>query len=226
MNIAFDLETTGIDPFSDVPVSYAFVQYDGEYYIDYVNPGRDIPEGVIEIHHITNAMTDLAPSLALSMNLVIARLNNYWAHGDTIVGMNVSYDLTMVHSLSKRLDLPELQVGKVLDILVIDRHFDKWRKGSRKLQNLADYYQVELVDAHSALGDCKATLDILDRMYLKYPELKSLFGTYDTNILRMWYRFWLKDYNHYLLESNQPLVPIGRYSWPIHTTHGIEKTND
>ena len=44
--VAFDLETTGVDPFSDVPVSYAIVSSDLKM-VELINPGCSIPEGLV-----------------------------------------------------------------------------------------------------------------------------------------------------------------------------------
>lgn len=217
MNIAFDLETTGIDPFNDVPVSYAMVQDDGVYYSQYINPGRDIAPEATKIHGITDDMARQGEILLLAIARIIRQLNTYWANGDVIVGMNVSYDLTMIAAQAKKLDLPELEVGTVLDVLVIDRHCDKWRKGSRKLQSLADYYKVELTEAHTAEADCQACLSILDKMYVHYPYLKNVDFT-NNKTLESWYRRWLIDYSKHLVETGNKPIPVGRYKWPIHST--------
>src|SRR5580700_10696910 len=54
--LGFDLETTGIDRFSDVPVSYALVRVEGAQVVQrdtwLVDPGREIPDGATAIHGI------------------------------------------------------------------------------------------------------------------------------------------------------------------------------
>jgi DNA polymerase-3 subunit epsilon len=56
--LAFDFETTGVDRFTDVPVSYAMVTVVGGARVaissGLVDPGRDIPTGATEVHGITN----------------------------------------------------------------------------------------------------------------------------------------------------------------------------
>ena len=55
--LGFDFETTGVDRFNDVPVSYALVHVvDGVVDTSWsglVDPGRDIPEGATAVHGIS-----------------------------------------------------------------------------------------------------------------------------------------------------------------------------
>ena len=80
--LGFDLETTGVDRFFDVPVSFALVTVvDGgvvERRTSLVDPGREIPEGATAIHGITSerARADgmaLADAVALLADAIVAR---------------------------------------------------------------------------------------------------------------------------------------------------------
>lgn len=210
--VAFDLETTGIDPFKDIPVSYAFVGGDLRI-VEYCNPGRSIPSGATAIHKITDSMVSNATPIDSAIEFVIESLHTIWLQGDIICGMNVSYDLTMVATLARRLGL-EFGMGPVVDILVLDRHYDKWRKGSRNLTAMCNHYGVSLDNAHSAEFDCKATLDILSAMRERYEFGFSLKGNEQ---LRAWYRDWLKGYSEYLVKQGKEPIPKGRYEWPVHS---------
>ena len=161
--IAFDLETTGIDPFTDVPVSWALGNKTG-----LINPCRPIPEGASAIHGITDDMVVNAEPLVNSIFMLRDALENYWQIGKIIIGMNVSYDLTMVQSVCQRFGT-FLVVGPVFDVLVIDRHFDKYRKGSRNLTNLCKHYGIVLENAHTSEADANACTLILDKQIEMYP---------------------------------------------------------
>src|SRR5580698_3334954 len=56
--LAFDLETTGIDRFNDVPVSYALVLVRAGVvaysWSDLIDPGREIPADATAVHGITS----------------------------------------------------------------------------------------------------------------------------------------------------------------------------
>ncbi|MGH9046617.1 MAG: exonuclease domain-containing protein, partial [Acidimicrobiales bacterium] len=77
--LCFDLETTGVDRFNDVPVSLALVRMvDGvpvQRTVELVNPGRAIPPGATAVHGIT---TEDARRLGLplqdAVGMVVASL--------------------------------------------------------------------------------------------------------------------------------------------------------
>lgn len=225
--IAFDLETTGVDPFSDAPVSFGFVervaseretrfQRDGGY----VNPGVPIPAGATSIHGITDEMVAEATPVLAAVESIAERLSGHWNDGDAIVGMNVAYDLSMIDSLCRRLGLATLEerggIGTVIDVLVLDRHYDKWRKGGRKLTDLCRHYGVDLDNAHSAADDAEASLIVFEAIRTKYPAFEAIPVT-DLNVtIRTWYQDWLASFSLYLEKKGETPIAQGRYEWPIH----------
>jgi DNA polymerase-3 subunit epsilon len=225
--VGFDLETTGVSSFRDVPVSFGFVEHvrstagvETRTEGGYVNPGVAIPAGASAIHGITNEMVSDAPALKEAVEAIAQRLGSIWATGGVIVGMNVSYDLTMIDSLCQRLATATLEqrgtVGPVLDILILDRHFDKWRKGTRKLNDLCLHYDVTLTGAHSAVEDAEASLSVLEEMQRQYPAIGELPVSAINDTSRAWYQEWLTSFSSYLEKRGEGPVNIGRYEWPIH----------
>ena len=223
--IGFDLETTGINSFQDVPVSYGFVERSEDARGSlmeqaYVNPGVPIPAGASAIHGITDGMVSEATPLDEAVEVLADRLAKHWANGDVIVGMNVSYDLTMVDSLCRRLGLATLSdrsdVGAVVDVLVLDRHFDKWRKGGRKLTDLCHHYDVTLGNAHSAAHDAEASLVVLEVVRSRYPQVDRIPVADLSVTIRAWYQEWLSSFSEYLERKGETPIPLGRYEWPIH----------
>lgn len=224
--IAFDLETTGVDCFTDAPVSFAFVERrarDGavDVVIDegLVNPGRPIPRGASAVHGITDAMVADAPVLDSSIRIISERLASIWSSGGAILGMNVAYDLTMVDVLCRRLGLASLEehgIGAVIDVLILDRHLDRWRRGPRKLTDLCVHYGVELSDAHSAAADAEASLCIYEAMLRDKPELAELAKERSNETQRGWYREWLTSFSSYLEKKGEAPIGTGRYAWPLH----------
>lgn len=223
--IGFDLETTGVNPFQDVPVSYGFVERSEVASASlmehaYVNPGVAIPTGATAIHGITDEMVSDATPLDEAVEVLADRLAKHWANGDVIVGMNVAYDVTMVDSLCRRLGRPTLcdrsDVGAVVDVLVLDRHFDKWRKGGRKLIDLCRHYGVTLGHAHSAAHDAEASLLVLEVIRSRFPQFDRI-PTEDLGVATgAWYREWLSSFSRYLEEKGEAPIAPGRYTWPIH----------
>jgi DNA polymerase-3 subunit epsilon len=225
--VGFDLETTGISSFNDAPVSYGFVehQHDSTGVLSvseggYVNPGMAIPEGASAIHGITDDMVADAPLLRETIEHIAERIAWIWNQGGVIVGMNVGYDLTMVDALCRRLGLSALDergsVGPVMDVLVLDRHYDKWRKGSRKLTDLCLHYGVTLGNAHSASADAEASLEVFEALVRKYPQIPRIPYRKINTTLRTWYQEWLTSFSTYLEKKGEAPITIGRYAWPIH----------
>ena len=103
-----------------------------------------------------------------------------------------------------------------MDILVLDRHFDKWRKGSRKLTDLCLNYGVTIESAHSAAADAAASLLVFESMIAKYPAIESIPGSEINATLRAWYQEWLSSFSSYLERKGEAPVDAGRYEWPIH----------
>lgn len=55
---------------------------------------------------------------------------------------------------------------------MLDRSVDRYRKGKRRLENLAEHYGVADDDSfHNAEADVLATLRVLGAMLRRYPEL-------------------------------------------------------
>ena len=225
--VGFDLETTGVSSFRDFPVSYGFVQHvrdanEVSMHVEggYVNPGVAIPPGASAIHGITDDMVTDAMALRDAVETIVDKLVSVWSSGEVIVGMNVGYDLTMVDSLCRRLAIPTLEersnIGGVMDILVLDRHFDKWRKGARKLGDLCRHYGVTLEGAHGAVEDAEASLMVLEAMTAVFPEIERIPVADISGTLRTWYQEWLTSFSSYLEEKGEAPIEAGRYAWPIH----------
>lgn len=221
-HLAFDLETTGVDSFRDVPVSFGFVVVDDagrRREGGLVNPGLPIPPAATAIHAITNEMVADAPALEVATEALAARLCEAWASGAVVVGMNVAYDLTMVDALCRRFGTPSLseraELGPVVDVLIVDRHFDRWRKGGRKLGDLCRHYAVATGDAHSALDDANASLEIFYAQLAQFAEFAALERDKVNDQLATWYREWLASFSNYLERRGERPIAPGRYEWPI-----------
>jgi DNA polymerase-3 subunit epsilon len=147
--LGFDFETTGVDRFNDVPVSYALVTLLGGARVStragLVNPGRTIPAGATEVHGITTdrACAEGMP-LADAIDLVTEAVVTASRRDVPLVGMKLDYDLTILDTQSRRLGRGGLVdrgwCGPVLDAVVLDRHHDQYRQGSRTLGNLCAHY--------------------------------------------------------------------------------------
>lgn len=175
--LAFDLETTGIDVFEDRIVTASLIQLDGTKgkaatvkHDWIVNPGVDIPEGATKVHGITNERAQAegrTPREAIAE--INAHLERARANGIPVVGYNLGYDLTLLRAESERHGLTPAETPLVIDGFVIDKHVDKFRKGGRKLTDVAAHYGVPFDNAHDADADSMASARVMYRMAEKYP---------------------------------------------------------
>lgn len=107
--VGFDLETTGVDPLSARPVSYAFATIIGGELISHrnslVQPGIPIPPEAVAVHGITNAMVAI-DGLAIddALDRILDALFDSSNRGVPLVGMNLSYDLSLIDTLLRARD--------------------------------------------------------------------------------------------------------------------------
>lgn len=168
---ALDLETTSADPEEARIVQAAVVQIgpipveegverDVDVWEQIVDPGVEIPDEAAQIHGIT---TKLARADGIStesaLGLLVIRLPSPPL---PLVVFNARYDLTVLDRELRRHDaasvadqLPELVV---IDPFVIDKHLERYRRGSRKLMASCQYYRALLDGAHAAGADAIAAV--------------------------------------------------------------------
>jgi DNA polymerase-3 subunit epsilon len=222
--LAFDLETTGVDRFSDVPVSFALVTLRGGEVVSsrysIVDPGREIPEGASRIHGIS---TERAREEGIALGDAISEISETLlaaSHAAVpVVGFNLSYDLTMVDSCSRSLASGGLVErgwrGPVLDPLVIDRGLVRWRKTKRTLGDLCAAYDIVNDAAHDAQGDAVASAMLLCAIAQSNAEVGEveLDALYERE--KLWHKTWIGSFNDYLLRKGDSGVDERDFEWPI-----------
>lgn len=181
--VPFDLETTGIDPHTDRIVSWALRGHER-----LVDPGVPIPDGAAAVHGITDVMMSwarrhrLVQTPAVALRWIMNRLNEMAQRGEPVVGVNLAFDLTMLHAEAARRGVPvpeALADLLVVDVYVIDKHYDPVRPGRRRLVELARHYLgAELGGAHGAAADAAAAAAVwraqIDAYGLNGPDVGAL----------------------------------------------------
>ena len=184
--VGFDLETTGTDVEEDRIVTAAVVRLgrDGtvsEKMIWLLDPGVEIPEPAAEIHGITTeyARSNGAPAAA-AIEEITQAVADVLRSVTPLVVMNARYDLTLldrecqryaVESLEERL---KMTPSPVIDPLVLDKHVDRYRKGTRALHALCAHYGVQLDDAHNASADAVAAACVARRIGEAYASVGAM----------------------------------------------------
>ncbi len=169
--LGLDFETTGIDRFNDVPVSYALVSVvEGvvvRSWSGLIDPGRDIPPEATAVHGIsTERARDEGMPLREAISLVSDAVVAASARGVPLAGMKLDYDLTILETQARDLcgwgPIERGWCGPVLDAVVIDRHFDPDRKGQAHARSTsARTTGSRSGNAHDASADATASIEVL-----------------------------------------------------------------
>ncbi len=102
------------------------------------------------------------------------------------------------------------------DVLVIDRHFDKYRRGGRKLIDLCGHYGVG-ENLHEAQNDVEASVAVLLRQVSKYPELRSMGPDALYAAQQGWHRDWAENFSQYLVSKGKDALSVSEVAWPLET---------
>ena len=222
--LGFDLETTGVDPTTDRPVSFALVTVRGGVVVRretaVVDPGRVIPAAATAVHGITTevARREGMPR-ADAVDLMADSLVEAGRRGVPVVGMKLDFDLTMLDVQCRSTSGAGLAergwTGPVLDGLVLDRRYDRYRKGRRTLGALCAHYAVPAEHAHDAACDAEAAIGVLRAMCMRFPEL----GETPPGELHWaqveWHREWAESFDRWRRDQNLTPLHPREFRWPI-----------
>ena len=175
---SFDLETSGVDPKTARIVTACIVADTPQGVRQHnwlLDPGIEIPEGASNVHGITTERAraegqDYETGLAEIRDVLLS----YWMSGGVLVVFNAAYDVSLMHYELMRVFGEGMPIGgPILDPLTIDKAVDKFRKGSRKLTDMAAFFGIELKNAHSADADAIAAARIAWKMR-QHPDLQAI----------------------------------------------------
>jgi DNA polymerase-3 subunit epsilon len=182
---AFDIETTGVDPESDRIVTAAVsLVGDGratESFAWLVDPGVEIPAGASAVHGISTERAraegvDPAVAVEAITTLLAAQLLD----GVPVIAFNARFDLTTLDREARRHGVRPLidRVGGpagmlVVDPFVLDKQYDRFRRGKRTLGAVCEHYRIPLLEAHAADADALAAARVAYRLATRLPELRA-----------------------------------------------------
>lgn len=184
--MAFDIETTGVDPEYDRIVTAAVSVVGGgraaEHHSWLVDPGIDIPAGATSVHGITTERAQAegrTPGEAVEE--ITAALAEQLRNGVPIIAFNARFDLTILdreahrHGLRPLLDRVGGSDGMlVIDPRILDKQFDRFRRGKRTLGAVCEHYRVTLDEAHAANADAIAAARVAYRLGATVAELRDM----------------------------------------------------
>lgn len=192
----FDVETSGVDVFKDRILTCHVAKYEMtsdkfdllESYDWIINPGIEVPTEASDINGLTtefiqeNGRSDWQEAIQEIWDEVLG------SSSDVVAAYNLPFDLTFLGSESVRcgqlpgdyLDTVGLtdayepeDIPVFVDALVWDKANDKYRRGSRKLVDVARHHGIQVDD--DKLHD--ASYDVHITAQLTYKFLDEWFGS-------------------------------------------------
>ena len=168
--VVLDVETTGLSPQNDTIIEFGAVRFEGgrevASFSQLINPRRPIPEKVVELTGITDAMVRDMPTL----DQVIGDFHAF-CQGAVICAHNASFDWAFISRAFAGAGLPHEH--PVLDTLALSRNLLKGQK-SHKLGAVCKTLGVSLKNAHRAVHDARATAQALMIMLERVDGLNRL----------------------------------------------------
>lgn len=219
----FDLETTGVDVATEriVTAHVGVIDAQGHEISSQqwlADPGIDIPEGATAVHGITTATAraEGAPA-SVVVQEIIESLRALFAQGIPVVAYNAAFDFSLLHHEADRHGLSPLGTpGPIIDPLLLDKKFDRYRRGKRTLEAVAEHYAVPLDGAHEASADAVAAGRVALALAQRYELPETAHELHTAQIS------WARDQAASLTEY---FIKIGRLegeetldgSWPVRT---------
>ena len=163
--VVLDTETTGLDPKTGHRiieigcVELVNRKLTGRHYHQYINPEREVDDGAIEVHGITNEYLADKPVFAQIADEFMA-----FCEGAELVIHNAPFDVGFINAELKRLQSPRWQSVaahcSVLDTLALAREKHPGQKNN--LDVLCKRYFVDNSqrDLHGALLDAEILADV------------------------------------------------------------------
>lgn len=219
----FDLETTGVDVTSDRIVTAHVGLLDASGRVirarDWLaDPGVQIPQGATDIHGIT---TEHARAHGRPAAEVVAEVSNalhaLLTAGIPVVAYNAAFDFSLLAHESARYGLEPLRdPSPVIDPLVIDKRYDRYRRGKRTLAVVAAHYAVPLDGAHEAAADAVAAGRVAQALAQRYAAWLPATATELHTRQIGWARAQAESLTDYFIQIGR-LDPEQRLdgNWPV-----------
>lgn len=168
--VVLDVETTGLNTHADEIIEIGAVRIEngvelGEF-SELINPGRPVPDKVVEITGITSAMLRDKRTL-MEVMPEFAK----FCEGAVLVAHNASFDMSFFRRAFKQAGFPF--EFTIVDTLALVRNQYPHNK-SHKLGNMCKQLGISLLNAHRAVHDARATSLLLLKVLQEIQQEKHI----------------------------------------------------
>lgn len=168
--VCFDLETTGLDLSLDRIVEIGMVRVEPSgarsEWVQRVNPGMSIPKEATAVHGITDADVRDMPRFSEVAPRVLATIE-----GADLAGYNLNrFDIPMLAEELLRAGYPfDMEGRHSVDAMVIYmKHEERTLEAAMRF-----YCDKSIPNAHCALDDARAALEVLYAQVARYDDLSG-----------------------------------------------------
>jgi len=175
--IAFDVETTGIDPKKDRIIEIGAVRFikgePEEEFSTFINPELSIPEYITNLTGISDKDVINAPLFSQ----ISEKLLNFI--GDLpLCGHQIDFDISFLNEELKRISLPELFIQQI-DTALLSRIVNL-NTSRYTLSHIAKIVGIDIKNAHRALDDARASgmvaVSLLPMIYNIPQDIRSIMA--------------------------------------------------
>jgi DNA polymerase III subunit epsilon len=218
--LVFDCETSGVDVFNDRIVQFVMSLADREGNILntrewVINPGVPVPKDASDIHGYTDEYLEEYGRTPVGALFEIVYEFETWKHL-VVVAYNLNFDLSMlVAEIDRHLGDGDsfwmgLKDSHFFDPLVADRGFDRYRKGKRKLVNVAEHYAIvgDEDNFHNALFDVDITAKVA-------AAVEKKFGLPSVEEQKEMHAVWAESTEAYLRRVKEDDTITVERDWPL-----------
>ncbi|HPR17293.1 MAG TPA: helicase C-terminal domain-containing protein [Candidatus Cloacimonadota bacterium] len=156
--VALDIETTGFDFNEDEIIEIGAVRYQNAYetarFSLFIKPQKPVPRFIKQLTNITDEQLAGGDKLTDALLKLLEFLGT-----DIVVCHNASFDIGFLNTKYDKNNFPRLS-NHTLDTLDLSRIYLPFIQ-NHKLGTVAEYFGIDLSQAHRAIADAKATADIL-----------------------------------------------------------------
>lgn len=159
MFIVLDLETTGLSAREDSIIEFAFIKFDRQTFqeIDrftsFVNPNREVPPLISQITNIFNEDLEGAPDFAHVQDDI-----QDFIEGLPLIGHNIPFDIRFLESHGI-----DTSKNPYIDTFFL-ANFLCFEEKSLNLWYLCETFGIQLKNAHRAIDDTLATLQVFKKL--------------------------------------------------------------